>query len=218
MKVSRVLLLTAAFMSSVSMMYASGLWFDNPTITTSSSNARGNIFLESNCATGCGIITDIHFYGNNTNGVEKEFSVIETYGTDLTPGGEEGTTRFIALHDGTPISYLEFNNGGNNQVLSFVDFAVSEGKKIFLDSGTGNEWFDKTAGTNKIRIVSGGTPAMTIEPTKVVVTAGHKLGINTDTPSEELDVVGDIKLSGNIVSSGPINIIPNGDICIGTGC
>jgi hypothetical protein len=46
-----------------------------------------------------------------------------------------------------------------------------------------------------------------------------KVGIgNNVTPDETLTVVGNIKLSGNIVSNGPINIIPNGDICIGTGC
>jgi hypothetical protein len=46
-----------------------------------------------------------------------------------------------------------------------------------------------------------------------------KVGIgNGATLDETLTVVGNIKLSGNIVSSGPIKIIPTGDICIGTGC
>jgi hypothetical protein len=46
-----------------------------------------------------------------------------------------------------------------------------------------------------------------------------KVGIgNGVTLDETLTVVGNIKLSGNIVSSGPIKIIPTGDICIGTGC
>ena len=56
-------------------------------------------------------------------------------------------------------------------------------------------------------------------PTITVDNTIFKVGIgNNITPDETLTVGGNIKLSGNIVSNGPIKIIPTGDICIGTGC
>jgi cytoskeletal protein CcmA (bactofilin family) len=45
------------------------------------------------------------------------------------------------------------------------------------------------------------------------------VGIGTSAPEEKLEVSGNIKVSGNIVSDGDIsvsgNIISDGDICIG---
>jgi hypothetical protein len=62
-------------------------------------------------------------------------------------------------------------------------------------------------------VLTPGGPALRVDNTNFKVGIGNNV-----TPDETLTVVGNIKLSGNIVSSGPINIIPTGDICIGTGC
>jgi len=46
---------------------------------------------------------------------------------------------------------------------------------------------------------------------------GGNVGLGTATPAERLDVNGNIRLTGNIVSPGAINIIPGStfDVCIG---
>ena len=108
---------------------------------------------------------------------------------------------------GSYISESSLNNldlyvGGVNVLGATPSgLAISPNQKFYLDGGGafGSNYITESS-TNVVTIGSGGLPIITAKPTRV--------GIDNTSPQESLDVTGNIRLSGNIVS-------PN-DICIGS--
>ena len=43
-------------------------------------------------------------------------------------------------------------------------------------------------------------------------------GLGEPNPQQQLDVAGNIKVDGDVLSDGNLNIKPNGDLCLGSGC
>jgi len=82
-------------------------------------------------------------------------------------------------------------------VLMHKSVSLNTLKRLYFDGGT-NDFITSTG--DKVRIFAGGTLTLSV--------TGGNVGIGTDIPTQKLDVGGNIRLTGNIVS-------PN-DICIGT--
>lgn len=129
---------------------------------------------------------------------------------------EPGTTfayQYWIDSDASPLSLLKQRNAANNGWIdireingqTYIQPGISSSPGLAFDSDkdTGLQLAD----TNKIAIVTGGT-------NRLVIDSSGNVGINQDTPTESLHVVGNIKTTGNIdIASG--NIV-NGSPAIGT--
>lgn len=100
---------------------------------------------------------------------------------------------------------LHIESAGGSKQMQFRDGDVADGEKVYSIRNTPNgkriEWISNTDGNRidfSISTVTGNT------------------GIGKIQAEEKLDVNGNIKLSGDILSDSAINIKSSGDICIGS--
>ncbi|WP_205097947.1 hypothetical protein [Candidatus Nitrosotenuis uzonensis] len=112
----------------------------------------------------------------------------------------------IYLDGGVNTFFYEWGNdhivfATNNQQALHIsptqDIWIHPTKRLYFDAGF-NDYISNTAG-NRLDFASNGVTTITVNEGKV--------GIGNTAPTQALDVTGNIKLTGNIVS--------NGDICIG---
>jgi len=112
---------------------------------------------------------------------------------------------------GTGDEAFRVNNVGqfslpNGKPIVWVDNAVSIARTDTTGTTTGNYLTER--GFSGIVFKTGGSGSFGTGTEQVRITNTGNLGIGDSTPTEKLDVAGNIRLTGNIVS-------PN-DICIGT--
>ena len=119
----------------------------------------------------------------NTNSSQYAGSGFYLINSVSSLGNEAGTTFYNGINDGSA-----------TQGYFAVDQTNTSGGGI-------NHWLLFNYDSQSMTFYSSGNPRMSI------ISNGN-VGIGTTTPAQALDVNGNIKLSGNIVS--------NGDICIGT--
>src|SRR3989344_2529560 len=171
-----------------------------------------------------------NIYNNNAGnvgiGTTGPSSLLEVNGTATIPQITGGTNAASTLtlqstsgngaagaailfkvgNNGNKTSIRVFNNGHvsiNNSVDigNFYVSADTAGTQLLFDyNGSGDSYID-TTNTLHLRTTASFTERITL------LSSGN-VGIGTTTPTQTLDVVGNFKLSGSIVSDG--------DICIGT--
>jgi len=103
------------------------------------------------------------------------------------------TGEMVVQRDTGPSAITVQNNQGFSNAIKFWDVDDSQVFQFRL-IGTGDRLDILDVTNNRIGVS--------------MLSSNGNVGINNVNPTEQLDVTGNIKLSGNIVS--------NGDICIGT--
>jgi len=114
------------------------------------------------------------------------------------------TENLLRVENNAGNSILQIHSAGGSKQMQFRDGDVADGEKVYSIRNTPNgkriEWFSNTDGNRidfSISTVTGNT------------------GIGKIQAEEKLDVNGNIKLSGDILSDSAINIRPNGDLYLG---
>ena len=58
----------------------------------------------------------------------------------------------------------------------------------------------------------------TADLTRMSITNAGNVGINTKIPLEKLHIIGNMRITGDIIAIGDMKIDPTGDLCLGSGC
>ena len=131
-------------------------------------------------------------------------------------------SKTIKLGDGTNMMTLNAASSGGSLSLTFPSGNGTNGQYLKTD-GSGNLTWNtidiiKEGNTNVETVDTGsdGHIKFTTEGTeKIRINNSGYIGIGTTTPSEALDVVGNIKSSGNVDVYGGINVFhPNAQIIL----
>ena len=193
MKISKIFylfLFAAIGVASINVAYAASLTgFASPSSTIAN---RGAQFAIQFTTATTGTISSIEFaFPAGTN-----FSVTDVFEVqNIGPGtlSSVGSTLIYTVNSPTSVP------SGTEISLFLAKIRNSP------TAGASNVSITTKDGTN---VVDGPTPVSFSLISVVTTTADGKVGIGTNSPTEKLDVIGNIRLTGNIVS-------PN-DICIGT--
>lgn len=151
--------------------------------------------------------------------------------------GTNDPKRGLHVIGGLLLSSSEADNVGKSTTVESWHYSLSEKPVLYL-------WGISNATDTYLRIgashTSFNTPtriefytAPTTTTTGVIrmkIAPTGNVGIGTTNPGEKLDVAGNIKLSGDIVSAdsdiqirnaatgSAVKLLSNGDVCIGSGC
>ncbi len=99
-------------------------------------------------------------------------------------------------------------NDDKQTVFQFED--PTELQKYLIRSTVG------TSGALEFLDFSGASPTPRIDMS--IERSDGKVGIGTANPTQELDLVGNFKLSGDLIGVSGLKITPNGDLCLGANC
>ncbi len=114
------------------------------------------------------------------------------------------TQDILRVENDAGSSSLQIHSAGGSKQMQFRDGDVADGEKVYSIRSTPNakriEWISNSD-SNRIDFS--------------ISTVTGNIGIGKIQAEEKLDVNGNIKLSGDIVSDSAINIRPNGDLCLG---
>ena len=148
-----------------------------------------------------GIITANTFFGSGVTAGSSNTSFVTYNGTTKTAGQFDGGT--TGPSDNTRLNYdgwlyaTQFNGSGaglNNIPLSGVNGAIS-GSQINTATGSNTYYIGATDATS-------GVSSDLYVKSDIVLSGLGSLGIGTDSPTQKLDVNGDLRLRGDLYDVG----------------
>ena len=133
-------------------------------------------------------------------------------GFAVTPTSQWSNSNYRGAQFGLTGAFTSHNSAGvgGNSAFSQNAYISSANDSFYMFTDEASEYI-MVNGQHRFRVAGAGSADSKISwTTAMTITNSGNLGIGTVSPTEKLQVQGNIKLSGNITSDG--------EICIGSGC